>query len=69
MNQSLWISVQHHVASLLMPKSDPHDRFLCPHLMLMKDTYSIEAYYFVTKAREESDLDINIALNHGLWII
>ena len=66
-NQSLGISVQHHEASFLMPKSGPRDRFFYPHLTFMKN--SIESYYFVTKSREESDLDISIGLNHGLWII
>ena len=37
----LGINVRHHSASLLMPNSDPCDRFFYPHQTPMKDTYSL----------------------------
>ena len=39
-NLSLGITVRHHSASLVMPISDPRDRFFYPHHTHMKDTYS-----------------------------
>ena len=36
---SLGITVRHHSASLVMPISDPHDRFFYPHHTPMIDTY------------------------------
>ena len=36
-NQSLMITVWHHKASLVMPNSDPWDRFIYPTLTLMMD--------------------------------
>ena len=38
---SLGITVRHHSASLVMPISDPHERFFYPHHTLMKDTYNV----------------------------
>ena len=38
-NLSLGITVRHHSASLVMPISDPRDRFFYPHHTPMKDTY------------------------------
>ena len=38
---SLGITVRHHSASLVMPISDPRDRFFYPHHTHMKDTYSL----------------------------
>ena len=38
-NLSLGITVRHHEASLVMPISDPCDRFYYPHHTPMKDTY------------------------------
>ena len=40
-NLSLGITVRHHSASLVMPISDPRDRFFYPHHTPMKDTYSL----------------------------
>ena len=39
MDRKKSISVRHLSASLMMPISDPHDRFLYPHHTPMKDTY------------------------------
>ena len=39
-NLSLGITVRHHSASLVMPISDPRDRFFYPHHTPMKDTYN-----------------------------
>ena len=41
-NLSLEITVRHHSASLVMPISDPRERFFCPHHTPMKDTYNTE---------------------------
>ena len=38
-NLSLGITVRHHSASLVMPISDPRDRFFYPHHTPIKDTY------------------------------
>ena len=38
-NLSLGITVQHHLANLMMPISDPSDRFFDPHHTPMKDNY------------------------------
>ena len=38
---SLGITVRHHSASLVMPISDPRDRFFYPHHTHMKDTYNL----------------------------
>ena len=38
-NPSLGITDRHHSASLVMPTSDPRDRFFYPHHTHMKDTY------------------------------
>ena len=40
-NLSLGITVRHHSASLVMPISDPRDRFFYPHHTPMIDTYSL----------------------------
>ena len=40
-NLSLGITVRHHSASLVMPISDPRDRFFYPHHTHMIDTYII----------------------------
>ena len=40
-NLSLGITVRHHSASLVMPISDPRDRFFYAHHTPMKDTYNI----------------------------
>ena len=40
-NLSLGITVRQHWASLVMPISDPRDRFFYPHHTPMKDTYYI----------------------------
>ena len=40
-NLSLGITVRHHSASLVMPISDPRDRFFYPYHTPMKDTYII----------------------------
>ena len=40
-NLSLGITIRHHSASLVMPISDPRDRFFDPHHTPMKDTYII----------------------------
>ena len=37
---SLGITVRHHEASLVMPISDPRDRFFYPHHTYMIDTFS-----------------------------
>ena len=42
-NLSLGVTVRHHSASLVMPISDPHDRFFDPHHTPMKDTYCISS--------------------------
>ena len=39
---SLEITVRHHSASLVMPISDPRDRFFYPHHTPMKDTYILD---------------------------
>ena len=39
---SLGITVRHHSASLVMPISDPRDRFFYPHHTPMKDTYNLK---------------------------
>ena len=39
-NLSLGITVRHHEACLVMPISDPRDRFFYPHHTSMKDTYN-----------------------------
>ena len=41
-NLSLGITVRHHSASLVMPISDPRDRFFYPHHTPMKDTHYIQ---------------------------
>ena len=41
---SLWITVWHHSASLVMPNSYPRDGIFNPHLTSMKDSY---IFYFV----------------------
>ena len=38
-NPSLGITVRHRSASLVMPVSDPRDRFFYPHHTPMKDAY------------------------------
>ena len=38
-NLLLGITVRRHSASLVMPISDPRDRFFYPHHTTMKDTY------------------------------
>ena len=38
---SLGITVRHHSAGLVMPISDPRDRFFCPHHTPIKGTYSL----------------------------
>ena len=40
-NLSLGITVRHHSASLVMPISDPRDRFFSPHRTPMQDTYCL----------------------------
>ena len=40
-NMSLVIAVCHHSASLVMPNSDPQDRFFYPTLTLMMNSYDI----------------------------
>ena len=40
-NPSLGITVCHHLASLVMPNSDPRDSFFYPILTLMIDSYVI----------------------------
>ena len=40
-NLSLEITVRHHSASLVMPISDPRNRFFYPHHTHMKDTYNL----------------------------
>ena len=40
-NPSLGITVWHHSASLVMPISDPRDRFFYPYHTPMKDTYNV----------------------------
>ena len=44
-NLSFGISVRHHSASLVMPISDPRDRFFYPHHTSMIDTYNL-IYHF-----------------------
>ena len=39
-NPSLGITVRHHEASLVMPNSDPRDRFFNPHDTPTKATYN-----------------------------
>ena len=39
-NPSLVITVWHHSASLVMPNSDPRDRYFYPTLTLMIDSYN-----------------------------
>ena len=46
-NLSLGLTVQHHLASLVMPNSDPHDGFFCPPLTPMKDTNRLLVIYQV----------------------
>ena len=36
---SLWITVRHHAASLVMPNSYPRDGIFNPHLTTIKDSY------------------------------
>ena len=36
-----WDHARHHEASLVMPISDPRDRFFIPHHTPMQDTYFI----------------------------
>ena len=43
-NPSLGITVRHHSASLVMPISDPRDRFFYPHRTPMKDTYYLRLF-------------------------
>ena len=40
-NPLLGITVRHHSASLVMPISDPRDRFFYPHHTPMKDIYNL----------------------------
>ena len=49
-NPSLGITVRHHSASLVMPISDPRDRFFNPHHAPMKDTYyfNIREYFEIS---------------------
>ena len=46
-NLSLGITVRHHSASLVMPNSDPRERFFYPQHTPMKDTYTIIHVVFV----------------------
>ena len=40
-NLLLGVTVRHHSASLVMPISDPRDRFFYPHHTSMKNSYSL----------------------------
>ena len=39
------VTVRHHSASLVMPNSDPRDRFFYPHHTPMKDIYNLQHQY------------------------
>ena len=54
-NLSLGITVRHHEASLLMPISDPHDRFFYPHHTPMIDTYILRPCTVYNNSLGESD--------------
>ena len=46
-NESLAITICHHSASLLMPKSDPLDGLFYPTLTLMMDAYILSQHIWI----------------------
>ena len=55
-NLSLGITVRHHSASLVMPISDPRDRFFYPHHTPKKDTYCLTYEVRILTQSEKSVL-------------
>ena len=56
-NPSLGITVRHHSASLVMPISDPHDRFFYPHHIPMKGFVVVVVLFYVHGKHLRSSLD------------
>ena len=54
----LWITVQHHLAILVMPNSYPRDGIFIQHLITIKDSYNMQL------AKDKPEQPCNLISRH-----
>ena len=63
-NPSLGITIRHHSASIVMPISDPRDRFFYQHHTAKKDAYNLTHVVLLSSGKNHVNLIIDCIGNH-----